>query len=217
MSLEDMRLWDSRYDEEERFESYLPIYGLAFYKKLGNLEGNVLDVGCSDLGCFSDQQKASAKNLIGLDISKFVLDRAKRRNKKLQNIDLAQGRAQNIPFTDNSFDNVICIETIKHTNNSYKEVLEELKRVLKKEGRMTLTFQHKNYAEKSGFEIKSNLAFNLETLTSVSVFDEQDVKKLIEGRGLVIKEMTTYTTKDLDDKGFPPETKDIIYVECKKV
>lgn len=217
MSLEDMRLWDSRYYEEERFKGYPPIYGLAFYKRLGNLEGNVLDVGCSDLGCFSDQQKTSPKNLVGLDISKFVLDRAKRRNKKLQNINLVQGTAQNIPFSDDSFDNVICIETIKHTNNYYKEVLEELKRILKKEGKMVLTFQHKNYTEKSGFEIKDNLEFNLGTLMSVSIFDEEDVKKLIGNQGLTIKEMTTYTTKDLDDKRFPPETKDIIYVECKKV
>jgi 2-polyprenyl-6-hydroxyphenyl methylase/3-demethylubiquinone-9 3-methyltransferase len=218
MNLEEARIfWDSNYFQEEKTKSYLPLYGKKFYERLKNMSGNVLDAGCSDLGCFPEEIKVQDDiNLTGLDISKIALSRAVRRNKGFKNIDMTLGVAQNLPFKEESFDNVICIETIKHTGNDYKQVLEELGRVLKKEGRMILTFQHKDYTEKSGFIIKGNLAVDLRYLSSASVFDEHEVKKLIEDQGLVIKEMEIYTTKDLEVKGFPQETKDIIYVECKK-
>jgi len=218
MNLEETRVaWDSNYFQEEKTKSYLPLYGKKFYERLKSMNGNVLDVGCSDLSCFPEEIKAQDDvNLTGLDISKIALARAVRRNKRFKNIDLVLGIAQNLPFREESFDNVICIETIKHTGNDYKQVLEELGRVLKKEGRMILTFQHKDYTEKSGFEIRGNLAVDLINLSSASVFDEHEIKKLIEDQGLVIKEMEIYTTKDLDVKRFPQETKDVIYVECKK-
>jgi ubiquinone/menaquinone biosynthesis C-methylase UbiE len=153
-----------------------------------------------------------------LDISKIALARATRRNFKFKSVNPILGAAQDLPFKENSFDKVLCIETIMHTGRDYKKVLEELKRVSK--GDMVLTFYHKDRAEKQGLLVKDNIAEYKrldKTKKEMAVFNEDDVKGLMR-EGFSIKKMKVYTLKDLgtEDKNVPPETKAVIYVKCKK-
>jgi ubiquinone/menaquinone biosynthesis C-methylase UbiE len=220
MSLEETKVeWDSNYFEEEVTKRYLPQYGRKFYENITDVSGDILDVGCSDFGCFSEDIKAQNNvRLIGLDISKIALARATRRNFKFKSVNPILGAAQDLPFKENSFDKVLCIETIMHTGRDYKKVLEELKRVSK--GDMVLTFYHKDRAEKQGLLVKDNMAEYKrldKTKKEMAVFNEDDVKGLMR-EGFSIKKMKVYTLKDLgtEDKNVPPETKAVIYVKCKK-
>jgi 2-polyprenyl-3-methyl-5-hydroxy-6-metoxy-1,4-benzoquinol methylase len=90
------------------------------------LKGSVLDVGCSDGALFT-----LYKDIEGIDIDKDLIKIAKKYGKaKL-------GSVEEIPYEDNSFDTVICLEVIEHIENE-KKALEELARVSKK--RIVLSF-----------------------------------------------------------------------------
>jgi len=221
MSLEETRIeWESNYFEEERTKGYLPHYGMEFYKNVTDVSGDVLDVGCGDGGSFSEDIKAQSNvRLVGLDISKIALARATRRNFKFKSVNPILGAAQDLPFKENSFDKVLCIETIMHTGRDYKKVLEELKRVSKRD--IVLTFYHKDFAEKQGLLVKDNIAEYKrldKTKKTIATFNEDDVTSLMKELDLEIKKMKTYTLEKLNvhEKNVPQETKGVIYVECKK-
>jgi ubiquinone/menaquinone biosynthesis C-methylase UbiE len=221
MSLEETKVeWDSNYFEEELTKRYLPQYGRKFYENITDVSGDILDVGCSDFGCFSEDIKTQNNvRLIGLDISKIALARATRRNFKFKSVNPILGAAQDLPFKENSFDKVLCIETMMQTGRDYKKVLEELRRVSK--GDIVLTFYHKDFAEKQGLLVKDNIAEYKrldKTKKTIATFNEDDVTGLMEEKGLEIKKMKTYTLEKLNthEKNVPQETKGVIYIECKK-
>ncbi len=87
----------------------------------------------------------------GIDISKSMLSRAKKRMSKLigNNYKLEIGNAYNIPFDDNSFDLVInnfMIDLIPEKD--FRKILSEFYRVIKPSGRAvvsTMAFGQKRY------------------------------------------------------------------------
>lgn len=92
---------------------------------------NILDVGCSSghiLNKFG--LKFPKAELTGVDISQFFINFAKKRYPKI-NFSLAD--AHKLPFEKNSFDLVICTETLEHVVDPQK-VLKEIKRVLRPSG-----------------------------------------------------------------------------------
>lgn len=81
--------------------------------------GKVLDIGCGTV-CRAD---------VGLDISAAMLKEAEKKG----NSTLAQGAAENLPFSDNSFDSVLCMFTVLNLCD-YEKAVAEVHRVLKKGG-----------------------------------------------------------------------------------
>ncbi|MBC8492896.1 MAG: class I SAM-dependent methyltransferase, partial [Chloroflexi bacterium] len=73
---------------------------------------------------------ASENAVHGLDASATGVESSQ--NKGLS-VDLFDASTQSIPFKDNYFDVVICLETIEHLENP-QHCLNEVRRVLKKEG-----------------------------------------------------------------------------------
>jgi ubiquinone/menaquinone biosynthesis C-methylase UbiE len=88
----------------------------------------ILDVGCGD-GVLSEFIK-KRNNYIGMDISKSLIKRAKKRYK---GFNFMVADAANIPFKNNTFDIVVCSEVLEHTL-SPKKIIKELWRVLKENG-----------------------------------------------------------------------------------
>ena len=68
--------------------------------------GRVLDLGCADGALLEVLAGRGAKTLAGIDLSEAELALARRRP-ALANADLRQGRAQDLPFPDASFDAVV--------------------------------------------------------------------------------------------------------------
>ena len=106
---------------------------LSNFKKIVN-EANysiILDVGCAG-GEFSNKISnifPQAK-ITGIDIYSNAIEYGKRR---YPHIKFIQADAHRIPSNDNSFDLVVCYETIEHLVEPLK-ALKEIRRVLKKEG-----------------------------------------------------------------------------------
>lgn len=92
---------------------------------------NVLDVGCGT-GLITRHLKG---NVVGLDINEWNLERAK---KNVANAMFIQGDCEDLWFGSNSFDLIICTETLEHLPEP-KKTLNEINRVLKDDGRLVVT------------------------------------------------------------------------------
>lgn len=106
----------------------------------------VLDFGCGP-GSFTDvlsQQKPTTK-IVGLDMASRQIDFAKKNisqnkiNGMIDFVCIDQNNFQ-IPYSDGFFDKVTCIEVIEHIHPFFSlKILEEIRRVLKVNGRLIIT------------------------------------------------------------------------------
>lgn len=97
-----------------------------------------LDVGC---GPGSAVRRAArvyeAAKSCGIDISPKMIDKAKKQSPKTNVIEFVHGSSEAIPYRDEEFDAVLCTCSFHHYQHPH-QALKEMKRVLKKGGRMAL-------------------------------------------------------------------------------
>lgn len=97
---------------------------------------NILDVATGTADVALAIHKANPKkNIIGADISIGMLQIAQKKTKGINNINLICADALSLPFSDNSFDNVIISFGIRNIKNRI-QALYEFKRVLKPSGKL---------------------------------------------------------------------------------
>ncbi len=104
---------------------------------LKNIEfNNILDLGCGTgtiLNMIS--KELDVKELYGLDLSKKMLEIAK--DKLGAKAELTVGDAENLPYVDDFFEAIVCVESFHHYPNP-KQALYEINRVLKPGGTLIL-------------------------------------------------------------------------------
>lgn len=107
----------------EFFDSFVPTWqGLE-----------VLDVGCGGgLTCEFLARRGGFVTGIDLSPNPIRVAREHCKDSGLQ-IDYRVGRAENLPFTDNLFDAVVCVDVLEHVADPQK-VVSEACRVLRKDG-----------------------------------------------------------------------------------
>jgi len=121
------------------FESKNPLLGLLEKLrlkkiiKLAELNKNdiLLDLGCGE--GFLISFLPDLKKIVGIDISQIALKKAKKILKHKLNVQLQWGNAQKLDLPNQSFDKVICSETLEHLPNPRK-AMEEIHRILKSKG-----------------------------------------------------------------------------------
>ena len=103
--------------------------------------GSIFEVGCGE-GLFLAKLAQESQNLkiFGIDIWKDILLRAKRRfeNNRINSVGLVQADAVDIPFKDNCFDTVVCINVFFNLplEEIFHKSFQEIARVCKKGGRV---------------------------------------------------------------------------------
>jgi ubiquinone/menaquinone biosynthesis C-methylase UbiE len=128
----------SRYDDElwrlVPAEEAPPPHLRRFVSGLGQGEC-ALDLGCGD-GRLTVE--LNADTLTAADISDVALDRARRRlaDRPARLVSLEPDAP--LPFSDSSYDLVLCAETIEHVRD-VQLMLSEVRRVLRPGGRLALT------------------------------------------------------------------------------
>lgn len=113
----------------ERGSEYLKLLGLH------NTTGYILDIGCRD-GSVSKIINNSLGNVIGIDI--YI---PKEREKS---VPLIKGDGCNLPFSNNSFDLIVCLNVIEHLPDP-QLLLKECARCLSEEGTLYVVCPNKYF------------------------------------------------------------------------
>ena len=109
-----------------------PAHVRDFVERLAPAD-RALDLGVGDGRVASLIQ---ASRLVGADVSQVALDRARKRLPEAELVLVEPDQA--LPFEDNAFDLVTCIETLEHVRD-VQLALSEIRRVLRPGGRLALT------------------------------------------------------------------------------
>jgi len=103
-------------------------------------KSKILDAGCGE-GTMLSFLQSKFPNSFGIDNSVYALEFCKKRG--LSNLKLAN-LEKKIPFKNNFFNAIVCLEVIEHTNND-NNVVKEFYRVLKQGGKLFLTVPAYNF------------------------------------------------------------------------
>jgi ubiquinone/menaquinone biosynthesis C-methylase UbiE len=128
-----VRIWGS----VRRFLDYLP----------SNSE--ILEVGC---GNGKNMLYRKDFNFYGMDVSKKQIEICEKKK-----LNVRQGSMTELPYDSNYFDYIICIATYHHLDNDIdrQKALNEMKRVLKKGGKILITVWAMEQEEDSNFSFNS--------------------------------------------------------------
>lgn len=142
----------------------------------------------------------------GCDFSELMVEESEKMNADL----ISKGRAKfihsdiaSLPFEDNSFNKIFTINTIYFWDDE-KVALQEIKRVLKPNGKFIVGLRPKHRAEKYPF-IKYGF----------KLFAKEDIAKLFDDNGIALSQVIVNHEPDFDMNGEVMKMENLI-VEGKK-
>lgn len=122
---------------------------LTRFKEVGKMVektgGEILDIGSAD-GTFTKiiVDRSKAKKVIGIDALKKSVSFSKKRFARSKAMTFRVADAHNLPFENNTFDAVYCLETLEHVEDPIR-VIKEMYRVLKDEGYVVVLVPSENW------------------------------------------------------------------------
>lgn len=123
---------------------HLHRYSLALEFASGK---KVLDLACGE-GYGTNLIADKCEHITGVDLDNSTITKASEKYTK-PNITFTIGNAEKLPFENNIFDLIVSYETIEHVAN-YKQVVSEIKRVLKSDGLLIISTPNKlNFSDKN--------------------------------------------------------------------
>lgn len=166
---------------------------------------HILEIGHGNAGHLKSFLKI-AKNLkyTGIDISETMYQEAKNLNIEFKNqADFVLYEGKKLPFEDKVFDKIFTVNTVYFWENPI-DFLNEIYRVLKRNGTFVLTFGQRDFMEKLPFTAYNFKLYNndeMEELVSKSHFKrmkisekEEDIKSKT-GEELIKRVYTVLTLK----------------------
>ena len=126
------QLDDYVFDEVE-YSSQISVKAIRKFISGLKVPAKILDLGCADGVLLSGY--TTSQRIFGLDVSRRLVAKALRRGIKAQVADIEVG----IPFKSSYFDVVVVHHVLEHLYDTDR-ILREINRVLKKSGKLVLTF-----------------------------------------------------------------------------
>ncbi len=105
-------------------------------------EGPILEVGCGDGRISSLLAKYRTDSLVGVDISREML-RKYVKKEGISALQLIHCDAENLPFKEDAFNGMICVQTLVHLPNA-DAVIDESARILRGGGKLILDINTPN-------------------------------------------------------------------------
>lgn len=130
-----------KYWRQREYEDKSERIALLKFFKLISKKGVLADIGAG-FGRLTPIYAPLFKKCVLIDPSKRLLDEAKKLTEKYKNLNLRCCFAQNLPFTNNSFDVILFIRAFHHLKDPNK-VIAEFNRILKPGGFLILEFANK--------------------------------------------------------------------------
>lgn len=153
-------------------------------------DDSVLDIGCKTLSLLNilDEREITC-NYNGLDISQIAKKNLNFKVNKNPNI-IIKDAMEGLPFKKDSFDRIFCLEVIEHVHTPIF-LLEEIRRVLKKDGKAVVSCPDPYY-----WINMLNTLFNIkENEGHISCFRSQEISTMCDFIGLkIVKKRTTFST-----------------------
>jgi 2-polyprenyl-3-methyl-5-hydroxy-6-metoxy-1,4-benzoquinol methylase len=129
--------WHDQLSQQEEDSSNSPWHLMA-KQHLGNLKGRkVLEIGCGR-GGFSRYLLECGADLVAADFSDTAIANTQRLLQNIAYCEAVVADIQDIPFSDNTFDVVVSLETLEHVPDPDK-ALTELVRVTKPSGKLVIS------------------------------------------------------------------------------
>lgn len=139
-SISQFNSWAKTYDSPSIHHFFFTRSNKAIVKLLPQiLEVSILDVG-TGTGILIEQVllKNKSAHLSGVDISPEMVKKAKSKFQEKNNVMIALGSPNKLPYKDNSFEFLTCANSFHHHPDSIQS-LKEMKRVLKPGGKVILS------------------------------------------------------------------------------
>lgn len=162
-------------------------------KVIEPVDGAVLDIGCHG-GTFTNVivKKIGSKKMYGIDISSSAIALAK---KRIPNGHFQVADATHLPFKENFFDAVFCLEVLEHVDDPLK-VISEIKRVLKKSGYVVLLVPSESKLFKLVWFLWT-LYYHHWRHAHVQNFQDQRLENVLNKVGLKIDSVKTFNLEML--------------------
>jgi ubiquinone/menaquinone biosynthesis C-methylase UbiE len=138
-------MYDERYAQEQERKYKKALENVCVTRKI------VLDVGCGS-GLFFKEVAAQACMIIGVDVSRKLLLKAKDQGSAFSNVAVLQADADHLPFRDELFGVVFAFTVLQNVPKP-AETLKELKRVTKKDEKIVVTGLKKAFQRTSFFDL----------------------------------------------------------------
>lgn len=144
---------------------------------------NILDIGCAS-GWFLSQIAKHYTDAIcsGIDVYKKAIDHGAKQYKHLR---LIYGDAHALPFNNNSFDLVVCAEVLEHVLKP-EQVLDEIKRVLRKDGTAIIEMDTGNYLFKLAWYWWTHVRHGVWKDSHIHAFNTKKLEQMIKKKGFLI-------------------------------
>lgn len=132
----------------------------------GQNKKTFLDIGCG-LGRHSIQFAKAKFNVTAIDLSVDALNNAREwASEEGLNIEFFHTDMLNLPFSNNSFDCILCRNVIAHTDTEgIKEIINSIYNLLKKNGECFLTLGSKNastYKDPKNIKVDNNTKIRMD-------------------------------------------------------
>jgi len=176
---------------------------VSILKKYLPTNAKILDAGCGTGGTIVYLKKTGFSNIFGIDNSKLAISFCRQR--KLTNIKSAT--VNHLPFKDQSFDAVICLDVLYHAGVNPSRAISEFYRVLKPTGLIYLQEPAYNW-------LRSSHDIYIQTQHR---FYRQELINLLRRQNFAVSKCTYLNTllfplqviKRVKDKFFPSSHSDV--------
>ena len=147
--------------------------------ELSSINGRVLDAGCGS-GKYTLPLRMRGYDVSGIDVSTNALEMARNSSTKHGlGIEFIAGNICKLPFSDNSFDAVLCYGVLQHLLSKERELaISEFRRILTKDGQLFIEVFGKDDMRYGGNEVEPDTFFR-ESGIIYHYFNIDELEKLL--------------------------------------
>lgn len=183
---------DYKINSKKNFDRQAKVYDNSIYsmyprkcyntviEEINNINfDKLLDVGCGT-GEILNRIANSKQKYYGLDLSEKMLDVARLKNNS-KNITYINGDSDKIPFKNNFFDIVICVESFHHYPNP-DNVAKEFNRILKKGGSLIICDMYRRQPLRTIY----NLFMKIVNTGDVKIYTIEEIENIFKNYGFTM-------------------------------
>jgi len=149
--------YDTQYHEEQEAKITTIMHNIHLKHN-----STVLDAGCGT-GILLKHLTDTVKLIVGIDISRNLLKKAREKAQHYQNVALVLADADNQPFPQHTFDAAFAVTLLQNTP-SPKATLTEIQRVSKQNAMIAVTGLRKKFTQNGFLELLNQAGLTIDSL-----------------------------------------------------